>query len=308
MVDFTDTHMKEVELFLQAAVEKSSVLTEDDIDPRDIVYELSSQLKQHCYTFGEDVLCVPNIITISIPETKADRVEDLETIFNCQSFLKLMDSYFNEKRLHLFNPLRVEVQTVSKGNSRVMYRRAGLSLDWPGIEMSAEDVRVEIDYRKKSINKIYPPTPQISQIARLTALNAEVYQNRYLVAKPTVKIGRMRSIVDEKTGKLIRRNDFVFAHQEIPQETGNSVSRQHASIIYKDDNFLLFDHGSVNGTIIQRMKTKNQITVSPENISGVVLEDGDMMRLGSAWVSFEFVHTDEKSPQASYTGYALPSN
>jgi hypothetical protein len=297
MVDFSNKYLIEIERFLQASIEHSEVLTLDEIDPREIVYQIADQTKQNCHIFGEGVLCVPNIVTISIPDTKADEAEDFETIFNAHRFLELMEYYLSDQKYHLFNPLRVEVQAVSKGNSRVMFGRAGLALDWPGPEMATEFVGVELDLRTKRILSVQPPHPQIPQLARLTSLNAEVYQNRYLITKARVHVGRLRSVIDEESGMLLRRNDFVFAHQEITNATPNSVSRQHASILFRAGQFYLIDHGSANGTSVMRPGLNKLLSVAADNSQGIALEDGDTLRFGSAIVRFEFVPFEEADAQ-----------
>jgi hypothetical protein len=291
MIDFNDKHLMQIESLIEKAAEQSGTLGAKDIDPREIVYQIIEQVKQNLYKYGE-VQCAPNIITISIPETKGDRVEDLETIFNTREFFALFEKILAGQQIRLFNPLRVEVQTVSKGNSRVMYGRAALALDWPGPEMAAEDVRVSLDLAKKQVLSLQPPRPQIPQLARLTSLNAEVYKNQYLITKPTIHVGRLRSVVNEQTGKLIRRNDFVFAHQDNAEATSNSVSRQHATIYYRANIFCLIDHGSANGTAIRRGNAAEFI-VKPEHAQGVQLEHEDVLRFGSAWVKFEIVPLEE---------------
>src|SRR5438105_404964 len=156
MIDYSNKYLIEIEQFLKNAVEYSGTLDESDIDPREITYQMTEQVKQSSYNF-QGMRCVPNIITVSIPETKADKVEDVETIFNAPRFLELFDSFLADHQARLFNPLRVDVQTVSKGNSRVMFGRAGLALDWPGPELATEFVRVELDPRTRRIVAVHPP-------------------------------------------------------------------------------------------------------------------------------------------------------
>lgn len=301
MIDFNDVYLTQIERFLQEAVERSGTLSSSEIDPREIVYQIIEQVKQHCYGFGE-FKCVPNIVTISMPESKGDKAEDIETIFTNHEFLSLFSEFLVSHKLRLFNPLRVEVQTVSKGNSRVMFGRAGFAFDWPGTEMGSEDVRVNLDPGRKQILSVQPPSPQIPQLARLTSLNALVYQNQYLITKPHINIGRLRSVIDEESGKMIRRNDFVFAHLEPPQAISNSVSRQHASIVFRG-GFTLTDHGSSNGTAILRSKLGREFPIKPEE--PFALEHGDMIRFGSAWVNFELVPLQEASKR---NGAPLPAD
>jgi hypothetical protein len=298
MVDFNDKYLAQIEKYLLLSRENSWTVTEDDLDPREIIYQIIDQVKQNRYDYN-GVSCTPNIITISIPETKAEKVEDLEMIFNGEDFLRGFEAFLASQQLSLFNPIRVEVQTVSKGNSRVMYRRAAFALDWPGKEMSSEDVLVTVDFPKRMITSVTSPSPEIPQLARLTAHNAVVYQNQYLITKPIIYIGRMRSVVNEQTGKLIRRNDFVFAHLESAEALSNSVSRQHATIFFRNNAFYVLDHGSANGTAIQRGGfNSEEFLVTPNYTQGVKLEHRDILRFGSAWVSFEYVSVNEANQQA----------
>ncbi len=293
MADFNDPYLTQIEKYLATARDKSWTVTEEDLDSREIVYQIIDQVKQNRFDYN-GIVCTPNIITISIPETKAEKVEDLEMIFNGEEFLRCYEAFLANEKLSLFNPVRIEVQTVSKGNSRVMYRRAGFALDWPGKEMSAEDVIVNVDMAKKKITDVQSPLPQIPQLARLTAHNAVVYQNKYLITKPVIHIGRMRSVINEQTGKLIRRNDFVFAHLESPEALSNSVSRQHATIFFRNNAFYILDHDSANGTAIQRGGVNaEEFVVTPSYAQGVKLEHRDILRFGSAWVSFEIVPLSE---------------
>src|SRR5689334_8396098 len=128
MLDFNDPYLMQVERYMRDSMAQSDMVTEDDLDPREIIYQTIEQIKQNTYLYG-DIRCVPNIITISFPETKHEKAEDLETIFSQHEFLRLFGAFLTNQQLRIFNPLRTEVQTVSKGNSRVMYRRAGLALD-----------------------------------------------------------------------------------------------------------------------------------------------------------------------------------
>ncbi|MBI4854605.1 MAG: FHA domain-containing protein [Acidobacteria bacterium] len=298
MLDFNDKYLAEIEKYLLQSRENSWTVTEEDLDPKEIVYQIIDQVKQNRYDYN-GVACTPNIITISIPETKAEKVEDLEMIFNGEDFLRNFEAFLANQGLSLFNPIRVEVQTVSKGNSRVMYRRAAFALDWPGQEMASEDVLVVVNMVQKKITSVSSPAPQIPQLARLTAHNAVVYQNQYLITKPIIYIGRMRSVVNEQTGKLIRRNDFVFAHLESPEALSNSVSRQHATIFYRNNAFYVLDHGSANGTAIQRGGfNAEEFLVTSNYTQGVKLEHRDILRFGSAWVSFELVSNNEMQQQS----------
>src|SRR5262245_43167352 len=117
-MSFNSQYLTEIEKFLAAAVEHSDTLGDRDIDPRDIVYQMSEQAEKNRCLLGEGSFYVPNIITISIPENKTDKVEDIETIFNGARFLELFSGFLTDEGIRLLNPLRIEVQTVSKGDSR----------------------------------------------------------------------------------------------------------------------------------------------------------------------------------------------
>jgi VWFA-related protein len=85
---------------------------------------------------------------------------------------------------------------------------------------------------------------------------------RYDVAKPTVSIGRVESC------------DIVIDN--------DTVSRQHASIKWEEDQFRVYDLGSSNGTFVGDERVREP----------VALEDGAIVRFGEVECVFKLVALD----------------
>ncbi len=157
---------------------------------------------------------------------------------------------------------------------------------WPSEEEAVEDITVKLDESQGRILEVYNLKPEIPRLARLSLISGEVYSDNYLITKQVTNIGRLRNLVDRDTGKLIRRNDFVFARNITDDAPNNSVSRQQATIKFHDGKFYLHDNGSANGTEIERAGLE-PIEVLPGNPLGVQLEHYDIVRFGTALVRFE---------------------
>lgn len=283
MIDFSNPHLAKIEALINRTIEHSSTLHPEDLDAKEIIFQLGEELRTKKVHWQESMVCVPNVLRILMHEDKADREEDVEMLFNSPDLLNPLTLYLAEQGLHILMPLRTEVELLSRGSSRLMYTtgRIALTMDWPLAE-EAEMLDIMIDDIKKQILTIQERKPSIPQVARLTALNADVYRNNYLITKEITHIGRLRMVRDE-AGKFIRSNDFVFAQLEDPQAVGNSVSRSHARIEYRDGGFWLSDQGSANQTWIER--DRQQILVEKP----LQLEDADILIFGSARVRFNIL-------------------
>jgi len=296
MVDFSNKYLATIEDFLTESIKHSSVISFDDLDVKEIVFQISEEVRLKQFRWADNTVCVPNVVRILLLESKADKVEELEMLFNAPAFTKTLTDYLQSNNFHLILPIRTEVELVSKGSSRLMYSagRCLLTLDWP-LPEEAENIDVVIDDVKKKVLQVQERKPQISLIGRLTALNADVYQNNYFITKEITYIGRLRIVRDSETGKFLRRNDFVFAQLEDPEATGNSVSRQHAKIEFCDNAFILIDQGGANPTIIERKILGAPNVIAVTGTEGINLADGDTIILGSAKVRFNFVESIDKN-------------
>ncbi len=296
MVDFTNKHLAIIEDFLAESIKQSTLFSEQDIDAKEIVFQISEEVRLKQFRWAENIVCVPNVVRIVLLETKANKVEELEMLFTSPAFTKTLTDYLESNKFHLVLPIRTEVELVSKGSSRLMYSagRCVLTLDWP-LPEEAENFNVVIDDVKKKVLEVHQRKFQIPLIGRLTSLNADVYQNNYFITKEITYIGRLRVVRDSQTGEFLRRNDFVFAQLEDAEATGNSVSRQQAKIEFRDNSFVLIDQGSANATIIERRLHGAPVTAIVTGTPGAPLEDGDIIILGSARLRFNIVENIDKN-------------
>src|ERR1051326_1399808 len=192
MVDFSNKYLAQIEEFLTDSVNNSATLSMADLDPKEIVFQLAEEVRIKQFSWTNNMICVPNVVRILLLEAKADKTEDIEMLFSAPIFINSMTGYLEENNFHLIMPIRVEVELISKGNSRAMYceGRCLLSLDWPLAE-EPEIVDVVIDDIKKQVLEVQARKPQIPLVARLTALNADVYRNNFYITKEITYLGRL---------------------------------------------------------------------------------------------------------------------
>lgn len=293
MADFSNPHLTQIIDFLTESLNHHTVLSESDIDAREIVFQIGQEVRRSQVKWTDGMVCVPNVVRILLLEEKADKTEAIEMLFSSPTFINHLTEYLQEEQLHLIMPLRVEVELVSKGSSRLMYSagRCLLQLDWPLAE-EADLVNIVIDDIKKQVLEVQERKPQIPMVARLTALNVDVYRNNFYITKEITYLGRLRVVRDSETGRFLRRNDFVFSQLEDPKAVNNSISRQHAKIEFRKNAFYLVDQGSANSTAVERGKTGAFKTFGATK-EGIELQDGDILLLGSARVRFNITdHVD----------------
>ncbi|MBL8149549.1 MAG: FHA domain-containing protein [Blastocatellia bacterium] len=288
MIDFSNRYLSQLVDFLTDSVSSNPLLTFDDLDPKEIVFQMDQEIRLKTVKWHDDLVCIPNVVRILLPEDKAEKTEEIEVIFNAHPFVETLNLYLSENRFSLLMPLRVEVEVLSKGSSRLMYSagRCALNLDWPLAE-ETELLDVFIDDVKKQVLKVQQHRSAITRHARLSALNADVYHNNYVITKEITYLGRLRAVRDKETGKFLRRNDFVFSQLDTPEAIGNSVSRQHAKIEFSNNYFYLSDQGSANSTTIERDNGEEvEVIKVTENVQ---LQNNDTIVLGSARVKFNLI-------------------
>lgn len=296
MVDFSNKYLAIIEDFLSESIKHSLLLSLDDLDPKEIVFQLSEEVRLKQFRWTDNSVCVPNVVRVFLLENKASKVEELEMLFSAPAFTKTLTSYLESNNFHLVLPIRTEIELVSKGSSHLMYSagRCLLNLDWP-LPEEAENFDVLVDDVKKKVLEVQERKPQVPLIGRLTALNADVYQNNFFITKEITYLGRLRIVRNSETGQFLRRNDFVFSQLEDPEAIGNSVSRQHAKIEFHNGGFILIDQGSANSTAIERRVNSNPVITKVSGTDGVSLQDGDTIILGSARVKFNIVESIDRN-------------
>lgn len=279
-----------LERFLRETVKANYYLTLEDLNPEALVDQIVDQLNEKQFAWVDNTIYVPNLMMVYAPKSP-DKMEEIEVLFNSVVFMKHLYEYMTESGFKLLDFVRVEVEPSN-------VRRVAVEFHWQTADEMQEGFTVKFSDHSSAQAEIVAPRAEIPQLARLSILNdAECYRNNYVIIKRTTYLGRLRNIVDKETGQMLRRNDFVFARHHDPNSINNSVSRLHAKIVYSDSKFTLYDTGSANGTAVIRNGERKELMRA--ELEGITLEDGDILQLGSAQLSFNLISEDEGSRLAS---------
>ncbi|MCS7080983.1 MAG: FHA domain-containing protein [Chloracidobacterium sp.] len=279
----TRRSLLELERFLTEAVRANPILTLDDVRPNLLVRQILDQLSLKRFIWVGNQTFVPNRMVFTLPNARPAKLEELEVLFNSVVFTKMVYDYITGSGFRLLEPLVVEIRPTVGGVGGPTY--CSVSFEWASPAEPTEGLNVKVDEQAGRIVEVKGFKPQIPRLARLTALNGEVYRSPFIVTKRTTFLGRLRTVMDLKSGEVLRRNDFVYARHDHANSPNKSVSRQHASIVFDNGDFHLFDTGSANGTAVER--AGQSIETPFGDTTGIKLEDGDIIRLGTALVRFE---------------------
>lgn len=282
----TNPHLAAMEEFLLETVKANYYLSLDDLKPEAIVQDIGNQLSENNFEWVDSTIYVPNLLTILAPGSTPDKIEELEVIFNSVVFMKYLYEYMTESGYKLFDFVKVEVEMVSGPPQPISLR-----FYWPSPEDIQEDFAVRLNKDEGKIIEVFAPKSEIPRLARLTTLNAETYRTEYVITKQVTYIGRLRNVTDRETAHMLRRNDFIFARHPDPLSTNSSVSRLHSKIVFEEGNFVLYDTGSANGTSISR--GSEVIDLPRAEITGELLQDGDIINFGTAQVAFHFISAED---------------
>jgi hypothetical protein len=293
-----DENLKKLEEYLQMAVAVQSKLTIDDIDTKEVTTQLAEQLRLQQFRWADNKY-LPHILMVHVLEDKPEKIEPMEVVFCSPDFIKLLMDTAKAAGLDCLMPIRSEVELVKRNHPALISgsNRCAITLTWPKVEDTLALADVVVDQEQRRIIAIHIRRAKMPVLARLTALNAEVYRNNYLMIREITHIGRLRVVIDDKTGRFIRRNDFVFAQNDDPEAICNSVSRQHAKITYHSDgSFYIEDSGSSNLTRVERLEDGKKVPTDVKSGILVRLQHNDLISLGLAQVRFQIV--DQIDPNA----------
>ncbi len=125
--------------------------------------------------------------------------------------------------------------------------------------------------------------------ATLTVVKGRAEQERYRIGSDAaVSIGRLREVVDERYGHVVRRNHVAFLdHTALDDEDGEvnkTVSRRHARIAFDARSSAFLLHNEAGSTTVSREGYPRPVRVGGQ---AVKLQDGDLIYLGSACLRFE---------------------
>ncbi|MFQ3581887.1 MAG: FHA domain-containing protein [Chloracidobacterium sp.] len=279
----TRRSLLELERFLTEAIRSNPILTPDDVKPNLLVRQILDQLSLKRFIWVGNQTFVPHRMVFSVPSMRPAKLEELEVLFNSIVFTKMVYDYIAGSGFRLLEPLAIEIRPTLEGAG--VPSHCSVSFEWSSLAEPTEGFSVTVDEQSGRIVDVKGFKPQIPRLARLTALNGEVYRSPFIITKRTTFLGRLRTVLDLKSGEVLRRNDFVYARQDQANTPNKSVSRQHASIVFDNGDFYLFDTGSANGTAVER--AGQSIETPASDATGIKLEDGDIIRLGTALVRFE---------------------
>lgn len=127
--------------------------------------------------------------------------------------------------------------------------------------------------------------------ALLTVLEGYAEQETYRIksANP-INIGRLREVVDDRYGQVVRTNQVAFLDPEDElvgeddKVINETVSRKHARIEYNEHAGAFVLHNQAGRTSIGRQGFPQPVRVGKQPVS---LEHGDLIYLGRACLQFE---------------------
>lgn len=290
----TRRSLLDLERFLTEAVRANPILTPDDVRPNLLVRQILDQLSLKRFIWVGNQTFVPNRMIFTVPNMRPAKLEELEVLFNSVVFTKMVYDYITGSGFRLLEPLVVEIRPVLGEPGTPTY--CSVSFEWTSPAEPHEGLNVTVDEQSGRIVEVKGFRPQIPRLAQLTALNGEVYRSPFIITKRTTFLGRLRTVLDLQSGEVLRRNDFVYARHDQSGSPNKSVSRQHASIVFDNGDFYLFDTGSANGTGVER--AGQSIETPTGDTTGIRLEDGDIIRLGAALTRFELDPPVTELPEA----------
>ncbi|MGQ9897664.1 MAG: FHA domain-containing protein [Acidobacteriota bacterium] len=298
----TRQSLLDLERFLTEAIRANPILTPEDVKPNLLVRQILDEISLKRFIWVGNQTFVPNRMVFTAPNLHPAKLEELEVLFNSFVFTKMVYDYVTSSGFRLLEPLVIEIRPtiVAAGGPT----HCSVSFEWTSPAEPAEGLAVTVDEQSRRIVEVKGSKPQIPRLARLTALNGEVYRSPFIITKRTTFLGRLRTVLDLKSGEVLRRNDFVYARHDQSGSSNKSVSRQHASIVFDNGDFYLFDTGSANGTAVER--AGQSIETPAGDAVGIKLEDGDILRLGTALIRFELDPPVAELPDLSNEGESIP--
>lgn len=195
-----------------------------------------------------------NRLTIHLRCTNEEAASILRAAFDDHRLQRHVREFLQRQEVDNWRNLRVTIET---------------TIDPSGARANGP---FEIDYLR-SENSL--------PVAVLTVIRGEAHPTEYRLPELT-RIGRTAEVLDLH-GRLLRRNDLIFADRE--DEVNLSVGRIQSRIEYDWGNsrFVIFDENSRHGTAVER----DGRMMSATGHRGIPLRDGDVIHLGRARCRFQ---------------------
>ena len=128
--------------------------------------------------------------------------------------------------------------------------------------------------------------------ATITVVRGKAERATYSIrsADAPFNVGRLREVVEDHYGHIVRRNDIAFLDHNAPkvkgenQEINETVSRRHARIEFNARSGAFMLVNEQGATSVSRAGYPQPVRVAHQ---AVPLQDGDLIYLGRACLKFE---------------------
>src|SRR5437773_1372402 len=241
-------------------------------EPLEIVYSIVEAVEHEIQPGGRGRRTFPfNRVTLSVLAPSRDARARFEAVFDGEPALR--ERIVDRLRSAGCEAVDLVVDVVYVTRGQKNWRDPGFHVDFARV--------TPVDARDASRG------PTAARI-ELTVSRGIAERRAYAFLARRIDLGRCAEVRDSRN-RLVRTNHVAFT--EGSGDVNQSVSRQHAHIVYEPDSghFRLHDDGSGHGTGIVR----DGGTVSvPRGSRGVRLHSGDEVILGEARVRIRF-HTDK---------------
>jgi hypothetical protein len=198
-----------------------------------------------------------NHLTVHLHCENEEEKNILESAFNDHGLQSHIQDFLERREVANWKEIRVRIET---------------SIVQLNIRLAGRPPRFEIRY-----DKVERGLPEATLMVILGIATQKVY-----TLKALTRIGRTAEVLD-RHGRLVRRNDLVFADQD--DEVNLSVGRIQSRIEYDEDKlrFVVYDENSRHGTMVER---EGQIMTATGQ-RGILLLDGDILHFGRARCRFK---------------------
>lgn len=254
--------------------------SERDIRPKDALRKIIGAMEDNRKEGLDNRIYVPNKYIVEIAFENDEEREYLLAFLEKAELEAALRKYMTQNNYHIRGPLSFAIEELPKTDDEDQSEKLKVSCRWDIRPMEEEP---RIDARKYFVAGLAdqkPAAPQPvepSQEEAYTVAGTDVFDastvsppallvkhtdgstERFLLAKPTVLIGRSR-----RAG-----NDLVI-------EKDGMVSKRHASLDMEPRGFFIRDLGSTNG-----------LWVNDQKVEKAQLHDKDEIRLGSTYITFQ---------------------
>lgn len=288
MEEVTNDYLIGLQNFL--LVLSTTAFSYDELAPAQFAKDIFQQIESKKLSWQDKHTYIPNIIHIFIPPTKPKKIQEIETAFQSKFFYQYIYSYIEAKGYKLFDFFRTEIDILpgipAKTKSGRLSAHCLVKLEWPNHKQTPSGFDVIVEANPARIIKVSFPKPEVSPLALLQPINVRAFREHFLIVNKTTYLGRARSVFSNK-GEVYAPNDFAFARTA--DVTNKTISRRHACIEFRNEKFFIKDCKSRLGTAIQRFEQGWREIPVPADDEGIALANNDIIRLGTALVSFEHI-------------------